>query len=234
MGVIGRSCTACPNPYAEVTLRGCEVVYDGCPRSFSQGLWWPRTKFGVTSIEECPDPAEGRTSRSCDDKLGGWQEPDVFNCTSQSFVEQRRQLAALETNELQLNTYVAIKIASDLHRAVNETRSMYGADVLIAESLLKFLLDYEESLSGLNLTHSQDKDYVGHLVNVASAVLRKDHKENWDRIKVLTGQGPENVSSKMALYLKTLTSSQHDTFTNPFEVVNPNIGEDITNIFFCL
>lgn len=38
-GVIGRRCDGCTNTYAEVTLRGCEVVYDGCPRSFSDKLW---------------------------------------------------------------------------------------------------------------------------------------------------------------------------------------------------
>lgn len=34
--VIGRSCTSCPNPYAtELALRSYEIVYDGCPRSYS-------------------------------------------------------------------------------------------------------------------------------------------------------------------------------------------------------
>ncbi|XP_012288367.1 protocadherin-like wing polarity protein stan [Orussus abietinus] len=222
-GVIGRSCTDCPNPYAEVTLRGCEVVYDGCPKSFSEGLWWPRTKFGTLAVEDCPATAEGRASRSCDDKLGGWQDPDPFNCTSEGFVELRHQLAALEDEELTVNTYVAMKMAADLHRAVNVTKSMYGADLLVAESLLTALLEYEESLAGLNLTHSQDKDYVSHLVGVASAVLRAAHLKNWNRIEALTKDGPDVVLGAMANYLKTLAATQHDTFTSPFEVVDANV-----------
>lgn len=223
VGVIGRSCTACPNPYAEVTLRGCEVVYDGCPRSYSEGLWWPRTKFGMIAVEDCPDMAEGKTSRSCDDKLGGWQEPDLFNCTSEAFIEQRHQLAALETKELTLNTYVAVKIAKDVYRAVNVTKELYGADLLVAESLLVALLQYEESLVGLNLTHSQDKDYVSYLVGIASNILKSKYLEKWSRIETLNGDTPDKVLNAMGNYLKTLTASQHDTFTNPFEIVDINV-----------
>lgn len=53
-------CDSCPNPYAEVTLRGCEVVYDGCPRSYAGGLWWPRTKFGQEAVESCPLGSQGK------------------------------------------------------------------------------------------------------------------------------------------------------------------------------
>ncbi|XP_046828165.1 protocadherin-like wing polarity protein stan isoform X1 [Vespa crabro] len=229
VGVIGRSCTACPNPYAEVTLQGCEVIYDGCPRSYSEGLWWPRTKFGMTAVEDCPDTAEGKTSRSCDDKLGGWQPPDLFNCTSEAFVEQRHQLAALEAQDLMLNTYVAVKLAKDVHDAANVTKNMYGADLLVAESLLIALLRYEESLIGLNLTHSQDKDYVANLAGIASAILQTKYLENWRRIESLNGDSPDKILNALARYLNTLTASQHDTFTSPFEVVDRNIvlGLDI-------
>ncbi|XP_016844332.1 protocadherin-like wing polarity protein stan isoform X2 [Nasonia vitripennis] len=222
-GVIGRACTDCPNPYAEVTLKGCEVVYDGCARSFSDGLWWSRTKFGDTAIEDCPEPAEGKASRVCSDKLSGWQAPDLFNCTSEALIEQRHQLAALEANELTLNTYIAVKMAMELHKAVNATKTMYGADVLVTESLLVALLKYEDSLAGLNLTHSQDKDYVAHLVGIAGAVLQKRYADNWIRIESLTGDSPDKIMLTMAEYLKTLAVSQHDTYTSPFEVVDTNV-----------
>ncbi|XP_034944720.1 protocadherin-like wing polarity protein stan isoform X2 [Chelonus insularis] len=222
-GVIGRACTDCPNPYAEVTEEGCKVVYDGCPRSFAKGLWWPRTKFGMTAIEDCPGTAEGKTSRSCDDKLGGWQSPDLFNCTSQGFLEHRYHLGALEKGDLTLNRDMAVKIAKDLHSAVAIGKNMYGADVLITESLLLALLKYEESLADLHLTHNQDKDYVPHLVGIAGAILSKDHIEKWQRILDLTDHGPDKILDAMARYLKILTGSQHNTFTDPFEVVNSNV-----------
>lgn len=72
-GVIGRDCAACPNAYAEVTLRGCEVVYDGCPRSRAASLWWPRTPFGAAPVTlDCPLPALGRASRVCSAEQLSW------------------------------------------------------------------------------------------------------------------------------------------------------------------
>ncbi|GFR09111.1 protocadherin-like wing polarity protein stan [Trichonephila clavata] len=61
-GVIGRRCDSCSNPFAEVTLRGCEVVYDGCPQSFSMGIWWDRTLFDQESSHACPKGAVGEYS----------------------------------------------------------------------------------------------------------------------------------------------------------------------------
>lgn len=92
-GVIGRRCQDCPNPYAEVTLRGCEVIYDGCPRNYLEGVWWPRTTFGEIAEENCPAGSVGRADRACDSLLGGWQLPDMFNCTSEYFIELRKQVS---------------------------------------------------------------------------------------------------------------------------------------------
>lgn len=164
-GVIGKKCDACPNPYAEITLRGCEVIYDGCPRSSASGVWWPRTGFDMDAIENCPKGSYGKASRSCDNELGGWQLPDMFNCTSERFVDLRNQLSLISKGELLLNTFVAIKLASDLYKATNLTQELYGADVLVANDLILELLQYEEKMHGLNLTHSQDKDYI-HVSNV--------------------------------------------------------------------
>ena len=159
------------------------VVYDACPRSYSDGLWWERTKFGNTAILSCPEHALGKASRVCDDALGGWQAPDLFNCTSKAFLNLRRtvrvysdprasewklvlmtlllfQLGHMEKSELSINSFVAVKVADDLWKAANETSNLLGSDVLIAEELTQRLLDYEANQTGLNLTHSQDKDYI--------------------------------------------------------------------------
>lgn len=116
-GVIGRRCDSCSNPYAEVTLKGCEVVYDACPRSFSKGVWWPRTGLSQLAIENCPSPAHGKGSRSCDGDRGGWGIPDMFNCTSEPFVDLRKQLSQLEKRELELNSFISVKLAATLQNA---------------------------------------------------------------------------------------------------------------------
>lgn len=59
-----------------------------------------------------------------------------------------------------MTTFVAVNGATSLHKAVNSTQVLHGSDVLIGQQLVQYLLSHEESLSGLNLTHSQDKDYI--------------------------------------------------------------------------
>ncbi|XP_050305133.1 protocadherin-like wing polarity protein stan isoform X2 [Anthonomus grandis grandis] len=228
-GVIGQKCDSCPNSYAEVTLKGCEVIYDGCPRSSANSIWWARTLFGQEAIESCPKGAHGKASRKCDNELGGWQEPDMFNCTSERFLELREQLAKIEIGELSLNTFVAIKLAHDLKKATNATRELYGADVLISYDLIKELLNYESRVHGLNLTHSQDKDYISNVVHSINIILDTKYAGHWERIKELTGEGVENLVSFLEKYINILLESQHDTYTSPFEIVSPNmvLGLDI-------
>lgn len=66
----------------------------------------------------------------------------------------------LETKSIKVTTFVAVNGANSLHKAFNNTQVLHGSDVLIGKQLLQHLLSYEGSLSGLNLTHSQDKDYI--------------------------------------------------------------------------
>ncbi|KAH8396820.1 hypothetical protein KR215_004771 [Drosophila sulfurigaster] len=280
-GVIGRRCDSCSNPYAEVTLNGCEVVYDACPRSFAAGIWWPRTPLGSVTIENCPLPARGKGQRSCDSQTGSWSTPDMYNCTSEPFVELRRQLSQLEKLELELNSFVAIKMAEQLQHACEAVdRSavskppapkhnrrykmessflqnaggaggtvwshelemdylsdelkfshdrLYGADLLVTEGILQELINYELMQSGLNLTHSQDKYFIKNLVDAASVILDRKYDAEWKRATELIQRGPDDLVDAFNKYMVVLARSQHDTYTNPFEIVQRNmvLGLDI-------
>lgn len=70
------------------------------------------------------------------------------------------QLLKIETGELAVNTFVGVRLAEDLTSACANTPKLYGADVLVAKGILLELMNYELRQAGLNLTHSQDKDYV--------------------------------------------------------------------------
>uniref|UniRef100_A0A8D8VR67 Protocadherin-like wing polarity protein stan n=1 Tax=Cacopsylla melanoneura TaxID=428564 RepID=A0A8D8VR67_9HEMI len=232
-GVIGSRCDSCPNIYAEVTLRGCEVVYDGCPKSYAGGLWWPRTKFGQMSVENCPIGSQGKASRSCDDTKPGWHSPDMFNCTSDQFVTLRKLLGQLETGDVTVTTFVAVESSASLRKAVRALKRLHGSDVLIGEQLLQRLLRYEIEQSGLNLTHSQDKDFVYNMVHAASRLLSSSESSHWSRIETLTRftSSPHLLMTTFHQYLVSLTTSQQDTYTDPFEVVAPNmvLGVDIVS-----
>jgi len=91
-GVIGRRCDVCASRFAEVTLRGCEVVYDACPRSFYSGIWWKRTPFGSLARQDCPRRASGTAVRLCNGTVDGWLEPDLSDCISDAFVNLKSQV----------------------------------------------------------------------------------------------------------------------------------------------
>lgn len=55
---------------------------------------------------------------------------------------------------------MAVKVAADLKQATNLTTNLHGSDILITQQLITKLINYEVTMTGLNLTHSQDKDYI--------------------------------------------------------------------------
>ncbi|XP_023244632.1 protocadherin-like wing polarity protein stan isoform X2 [Centruroides sculpturatus] len=221
-GVIGRRCDSCSNPFAEVTLRGCEVIYDSCPQSFSNGIWWERTLFEHRAIHICPKGSRGNASRLCTSDIG-WEKPDLFNCTSDTFLELSDQLSVIEINKLPLSTYLAIKISADMKNAVNATEQLYGTDILILARLLHHVLNYENHQRGLNLTHRQDRDFIQNLVFSASAIFEPRYFEVWERIATITGDGPEHLLLMFEKYGQTLVYNQGDTFTKPFEIASKNM-----------
>ncbi|XP_072940790.1 protocadherin-like wing polarity protein stan [Epargyreus clarus] len=230
-GVIGRACDACANVYAEVTPdAGCKVVYDGCPRSFSHGVWWPRTKFGLEAITDCPAGSIGKASRMCDEtQVVPWQEPDMFNCTTSSFYQLQKQLNKIETGELSLNTFVGVRLSEELARACATDARLYGSDIRVGGRLLAELLRHELRQAGLNLTHSQDKDYVRNIIKSSNTILNAQYAREWRRLERAGGRGAARLLQLLDGYIATLARSQHDTYTSPFEIVTSDmvIGVDI-------
>ena len=66
------------------------MIYDGCPKSFDAGVWWPRTPFGKEVLTECPVGSKGKSTRICQGEDLGWDRPNLFNCTSSPLLKQER------------------------------------------------------------------------------------------------------------------------------------------------
>ncbi|GFY79058.1 protocadherin-like wing polarity protein stan [Trichonephila inaurata madagascariensis] len=234
-GVIGRRCDSCSNPYAEVTLRGCEgikiftplpfnlVVYDSCPRAYSRGIWWPRTLFDEVVEQDCPEGSVGRAHRFCSEK-NGWGEPDLFGCTSQSFVGLADQLGNLRKGLTELNTSLVVEYAHHLQIAVNKTYPLYGKDVLIFSLLFQQIIQHEKQKAGLDLSHRQDRYFIKNLIQAANAVLDPVYLDHWNQIAASTGRGIEMILDSFEEYLQVLIRHFADTFTRPFELNEKNIG----------
>ena len=56
-------------------------------------------------------------------------------------------------------------------------------------------------------------------------VLDEKYQRHWNRIKQLTGEGADHLIGYIENYINILSISQHDTYTNPFEIVSPNMSK---------
>uniref|UniRef100_A0A8C3G9E0 Cadherin EGF LAG seven-pass G-type receptor 3 n=1 Tax=Cyclopterus lumpus TaxID=8103 RepID=A0A8C3G9E0_CYCLU len=233
-GVIGRQCNLCDSPFAEVTNSGCDVIYDGCPKTVTQGIWWPRTKFNLPAAVPCPKGSVGPYTlrhigaaiRHCDVERG-WLEPDLYNCTSPPFVELNAALDSLERNETELNTIMEKKLAHQLRDVTEATARLYGNDLQIAERLLSRLLSFETQQSGFGLTATQDAHFNENIVRGCSVLLGPGTSGLWRALAQsqnhIPGGGPAELTELLEQYAQILAQNMKLTYLNPVALVAPNI-----------
>ncbi|XP_029013002.1 cadherin EGF LAG seven-pass G-type receptor 3 isoform X2 [Betta splendens] len=232
-GVIGRQCNSCDNPFAEVTNSGCEVIYDGCPKTITQGIWWPRTKFNLPAAVPCPKGSVGAAIRHCDGERG-WLEPDLYNCTSPPFVELNSALDSLERNETELNTIVEKKLAHQLRDITEATSRLYGNDLQIAERLLSRLLTFETQQSGFGLTATQDAHFNENILRGCSVLLGPGTSGLWRALAQsqnhIPGGGPAGLTELLEQYTQNLAQNMKLTYLNPVALVAPNIVMNLDRV----
>ncbi|XP_067097012.1 LOW QUALITY PROTEIN: cadherin EGF LAG seven-pass G-type receptor 3 [Osmerus mordax] len=229
-GVIGRQCNTCDNPFAEVTQTGCEVIYDGCPKTITQGIWWPRTKFNLPAAVPCPKGSVGAAIRHCDVERG-WLEPDLYNCTSPPFVEINTALEAVERNETELNTIMEKKLAHQLRDVTEVTPRLYGNDLQIAERLLSRLLTFEGMQTGFGLTATQDAHFNENIVRACSALLGPASAGLWrTQTQTQTQGGVAGLADLLEQYAQTLAQNMKLTYLNPVALVTPNIVMNLDRV----
>ncbi|XP_027875467.1 cadherin EGF LAG seven-pass G-type receptor 1 isoform X3 [Xiphophorus couchianus] len=220
-GVIGRQCNRCDNPFAEVTPTGCEVVYEGCPKAFDAGIWWPKTKFGRPAAMECPKGSSGTAIRHCSDEKG-WLSPELFNCTTATFSNLKKMNEELRRNSSRMNSEHSKTIVRLLHSATNRKSRFYGNDVKMASQLLNHVLKYESQQSGFDLTAMKDADFNENLVRAGSAILDPGTKDHWEQIQRTEG-GTAQLLRNFEDYANTLAQNVRKTYLKPFTIVTENM-----------
>ncbi|XP_040214880.1 cadherin EGF LAG seven-pass G-type receptor 3 [Rana temporaria] len=227
-GVIGRQCNSCDNPFAEVSPSGCEVIYDGCPKTLTSGVWWPRTKSRLPAAVPCPKGSLGSAIRHCDD-IKGWMEPDLFNCTSPAFMELSALLESLERNETELNTIEAKKLSLRLRSVTDHMEQYFGNDVHITYRLLSHLMQFENRQEGFGLTATQDAQFTENLLRSGSSVLMLSNREHWETL-LHTDRGSAGLMELFREYTGTLARNMKLTYLNPVGLVTPNIVVNIERV----
>uniref|UniRef100_A0A3Q1F1Z1 Cadherin EGF LAG seven-pass G-type receptor 1 n=1 Tax=Acanthochromis polyacanthus TaxID=80966 RepID=A0A3Q1F1Z1_9TELE len=220
-GVIGRQCNQCDNPFAEVTPTGCEVVYEGCPKAFDSGIWWPKTKFGRPAAMNCPKGSMGTAIRHCSDEKG-WLSPELFNCTTITFSHLKKMNEELSRNSSRMDSERSKAIVRLLHSATNDTPHYFGNDVKTAAQLLNHVLQYESQQAGFDLTAMRDADFNENLVRAGSAILDPNTKTHWDQIQRTDG-GTAHLLRNFEDYANTLAQNVRKTYLKPFTIVTDNM-----------
>uniref|UniRef100_A0A672NJX6 Cadherin EGF LAG seven-pass G-type receptor 1-like n=1 Tax=Sinocyclocheilus grahami TaxID=75366 RepID=A0A672NJX6_SINGR len=221
MGVVGRQCNRCDNPFAEVTAGGCVVVYDGCPKAFEDGIWWPRTMFGGPAATNCPKGSSGTAIRHCSDDKG-WFPPELFNCTSLSFSKLKKESEDLHANASRMDGERSKSLAGLLHSATDHTDRLFGNDVRTAYYLLASVLEHESLQQGFELTATHDADFNKNIIKAGSAILDPVNKEHWEKIQRSDG-GTAHLLHHFEEYANTLVQNMRKTYLRPFTIVTDNM-----------
>uniref|UniRef100_A0A803W2A2 Cadherin EGF LAG seven-pass G-type receptor 1 n=1 Tax=Ficedula albicollis TaxID=59894 RepID=A0A803W2A2_FICAL len=234
-GVIGRQCNRCDNPFAEVTLRGCEVIYNGCPKAFEAGIWWPQTKFGQPAAVPCPKGSVGNDAlfpsgnavRHCNIEKG-WLPPELFNCTTNTFVDLKIMNEKLHHNETKLDGDKTIRIVRALQNATKYTQSLYGNDVRTAYQIMIQVLQYESQQQGFDLAATRDVEFNENIIKVGSALLDPGNKEHWEQIQRTEG-GTAHLLRHYEEYFNNVAQNMKKTYMRPFVIVATNMSKYLLN-----
>uniref|UniRef100_A0A8C3DKU9 Cadherin EGF LAG seven-pass G-type receptor 1 n=1 Tax=Corvus moneduloides TaxID=1196302 RepID=A0A8C3DKU9_CORMO len=220
-GVIGRQCNRCDNPFAEVTVRGCEVIYNGCPKAFEADIWWPQTKFGQPAAVPCPKGSVGNAVRHCNIEKG-WLPPELFNCTTNTFVDLKIMNEKLHHNETKLDGDKTIWIVRALQNATKYTHSLYGNDVRTAYQMMIRVLQYESQQQGFDLAATRDVEFNENIIQVGSALLDPGNKEHWEQIQRTEG-GTAHLLRHYEEYFNNVARNMKKTYMRPFVIVTTNM-----------
>ncbi|XP_074937402.1 cadherin EGF LAG seven-pass G-type receptor 1 isoform X1 [Phalacrocorax aristotelis] len=220
-GVIGRQCNRCDNPFAEVTTKGCEVIYNGCPKAFEAGIWWPQTKFGQPAAVPCPKGSVGNAVRHCNIEKG-WLPPELFNCTTSTFVDLKIMNEKLHRNETKLDGDKTIRIVRVLHNATKYTHGLYGNDVRTAYQMMIRVLQYESQQQGFDLAATRDVEFNENIIKVGSALLDPSNKEHWEHIQRTEG-GTAHLLRHYEEYFNNVAQNMKKTYMRPFVIVATNM-----------
>ncbi|XP_051975378.1 cadherin EGF LAG seven-pass G-type receptor 1 [Xyrauchen texanus] len=221
MGVVGRQCNRCDNPFAEVTVGGCVVIYDGCPKAFKDGIWWPRTMFDGPAATNCPKGSSGTAFRHCSNNKG-WLPPELFNCTSLSFSKLKKESEDLHTNASRMDGERTKSLAGLLHSAMSHTDRLFGNDVKTAYHLLTSVLEHESLQQGFELTATHDSDFNENIIKAGSALLDPVNKEHWDKIQRSDG-GTAHLLRDFEEYANTLVQNMRKTYLRTFTIITDNM-----------
>ena len=82
-------------------------------------------------------------------------EADLFNCTHREMLPLFQDLTQLQNDEIQMNSYLALKTAQHLYDLTNSVDELYGADILLISRVKIPFQIRSKSLESRSWSHSR-------------------------------------------------------------------------------
>ena len=111
---------------------------------------------------------------------------------------------------------------TSLNETTNITTPLFGSDINTTFHLIRHIMAYENHQTGLNLTHTQDRNFIQNLVSSISQILKPKYKKSWDIIQ-RDGGGTVELLSKLEEYTQILAKNMPQLFTEPFDAMDDNM-----------
>jgi len=240
-GVIGRQCDQCENIFAaviqakvegedgsETIVVGCRVFYDDCPRDHAAAIWWEPIVFGMEAVQDCPKGSSGNATRGCT-LAYSWREPDLFECTSDSFKALEPELQTFESGKV--SPSMADYTIEQMKNVSYVTTPIYGGDILMTYRYTKVILEYEIAKPSLSMISQQYRDFVQKLLVVLSNVTDDAYAHYWLRVGALTG-GCTHLLNLVEQFVAKLVQQLPEIQSGTFEAVSDDmvLGTDFLNL----
>ncbi|KAJ6666417.1 hypothetical protein lerEdw1_000691 [Lerista edwardsae] len=205
-GVIGRQCNRCDNPFAEVTVHGCEGTRRSCQsyvpdRTSSQWFTTDARKHLRLAF--------------------GGHRPNLDNLLLYHVLKDQLNEKLLR-NETSMDGNKSVQIVRVLQNATNHTDSFYGNDVRTAYQMMIRVLAYESQQQGFELAATRDVEFNENIIKAGSALLDPSTKDHWEHIQRTEG-GAAHLLKYYEEYFNNVAKNMKKTYMKPFIIVAANM-----------
>ncbi|KAH0513076.1 Cadherin EGF LAG seven-pass G-type receptor 1 [Microtus ochrogaster] len=164
---------------------------------------------------------EGNAVRHCSGEKG-WLPPELFNCTSGSFVDLKAMNEKLSRNETRMDGDRSLRLAKALRNATQRNGTLFGNDVRTAYQLLARILQHESHQQGFDLAATREANFHEDVVQTGSALLAPATQASWEQIQRSEG-GAAQLLRHFEAYFSNVARNVKRTYLRPFIIITANM-----------
>lgn len=187
-----------------------------CPPTEARNLFWNRTSAGEVATQSCPGGTNGIAQWRCvaGEDYAYWQRdtPDLSDCRSVWLTSLENRVASGES---------ILGISSDLSQVTNNSRALYGGDMMITTKIIKNMADKMAqdimTYQDLRQREASVTELLQGAVRTGSNLLDKAQMASW---KDLSHQEQMQVATSLLLGLEENAFLLANTLTHEKKLIH--------------